>query len=161
MLGTRLISPTAGFWAALVVATTHVFLWYGRRVLFDSTLTFFVTLALFSWIQVQLLGRSSKWYLLAFLSMALGAMLKELHGFFLPLLVMAVYAAIQRDARMVKDRFFWAGLMMAVAMMAGYAQLLGPVISTISNSAVRSTLSGVPELPVPSPAGIPCIGIWA
>ena len=56
LLGTKLISPTAGFWAALVVATTHVFLWYGRRVLFDSTLTFFVTLALFSWIQVQLLG---------------------------------------------------------------------------------------------------------
>lgn len=126
LLGLKLISPTAGFWAAFVVATTHVFLWYGRRVLFDSTLTFFVTLAIFSWIQVQLLGRSSKWYLLAFLSMALGAMLKELHGFFLPLLVMAVYAVIRRDARMVKDRFFWAGLMMAVAMIAAYAQLLGP-----------------------------------
>ncbi len=126
ILATRLISPTAGFWAALVVATTHVFLWYGRRVLFDSTLTFFVTLAIFSWAHVQLLGRSSWWYLLGFLSMALGAMLKELHGFFLPLLVMAVYAVIQRDSRMVKDRFFWAGLVAAVAMIAGYAQLLGP-----------------------------------
>ncbi len=126
ILGTRLISPTAGFWAALVVATSHVFVWYGRRVLFDSTLTFFVTLALFSWIQVQLLGRKSWWYLLAFLSMALGAMLKELHGFFLPLLVMAAYAVIGRDGRMVKDRFFWAGLLMAVAMLAGYAQMLGP-----------------------------------
>ena len=96
VLGTRLVSPTAGFWAALVVATSHVFLWYGRRVLFDSTLTFLVTLALFAWIQVQLLGRNSRWYLLAFVSMALGAMLKEMHGFFLPLLVMALYAAIQR-----------------------------------------------------------------
>ena len=56
LLGVQLISPTAGFWAALVVATTHVFLWYGRRVLFDSTLTFFVTAAIFSWIQVQFLG---------------------------------------------------------------------------------------------------------
>ena len=126
MLGARLVSSTAGFWAALVVATTHVFLWYGRRVLFDSTLTFLVTLALFAWIQVQLLGRSSRWYLLAFVSMALGAMLKEMHGFFLPLLVMAVYGAIQHDARMLKDRFFWAGLVGAVAMMAGYAQMLGP-----------------------------------
>ncbi len=125
-LGVQLISPTAGFWAALVVLTTHVFLWYGRRVLFDSTLTFFVTAALFSWIQIQILGRSSRWYLLAFLSMALGAMLKELHGLFLPLLVMTVYALIQRDARMVKDRFFWAGLIGALALMAGYALLLGP-----------------------------------
>lgn len=126
VLGTRLVSSTAGFWAALVVATSHVFLWYGRRVLFDSTLTFLVTLALFAWVQVQLLGRSSRWYLLAFGSMALGAMLKEMHGFFLPLLVMALYAAIQRDTRMLKDRFFWAGLALAVAMMAGYAQMLGP-----------------------------------
>ncbi|MBK9113993.1 MAG: glycosyltransferase family 39 protein [Nitrospira sp.] len=112
--------------AALVVATSHVFLWYGRRVLFDSTLTFLVTLALFAWIQVQLLGRNSRWYLLAFVSMALGAMLKEMHGFFCRLLVMALYAAIQRDTRMLKDRYFWAGLAVAVAMMGAYAQMLGP-----------------------------------
>lgn len=126
VLGVRLVSPTAGFWAALVVATSHVFLWYGRRVLFDSTLTFLVTLALFAWIQVQLLGRSSRWYLLAFVSMALGAMLKEMHGFFLPLLIMALYAVIQRDTRMLKDGYLWAGLALAVALMAGYAQMLGP-----------------------------------
>ncbi len=126
VLGTRLLSPTAGFWAALVVATSHVCIWYGRRVLFDSTLTFLVTLALYAWIQVQFLGRSSRWYLLAFISMALGAMLKEMHGFFLPLLVMSTYAAIQRDTRMLKDRWFWAGLGLALAMMVGYAQMLGP-----------------------------------
>ncbi len=124
LLGTQLMSSRAGFWAALVVATSHVFLWYGRRVLFDSTLTFLVTLALFAWIQVQILGRSSRWYLLAFLSMALGAMLKEMHGFFLPLLIMALYAVIQRDARMVRDKFFWIGLAGAIALLAWYAQLL-------------------------------------
>ncbi len=126
VLGTRLLSATAGFWAALVVATSHVFLWYGRRVLFDSTLTFLVTLALFAWIQVQFLGRSSRWYLLAFVSMALGAMLKEMHGFFLPLLVMSTYAVIQRDARMLKDRWFWGGVAVAFVMMTGYAFMLGP-----------------------------------
>lgn len=124
VLGARLMSPTAGFWAALVVATSHVFLWYGRRVLFDSTLTFLVTLALFAWIQVQILNRSSRWYLVTFLSMALGAMLKEMHGFFLPLLIMVLYAVIQRDAKMVRDKFFWIGLVGAVAMLAWYAQLL-------------------------------------
>jgi 4-amino-4-deoxy-L-arabinose transferase-like glycosyltransferase len=150
LLGTRLMSSTAGFWAALVVATSHVFLWYGRRVLFDSTLTFLVTLALFAWIQVQFLGRSSRWYLLSFISMALGAMLKEMHGFFLPLLVMSTYAVIQRDRRMLKDRWFWAGLGLAVAMMAGYAQLLsagyqdhfkvGSAIRSIWNSGLAGSV---------------------
>ncbi len=126
VLGVRLVSPTAGFWAALVVATSHVFLWYGRRVLFDSTLTFLVTLALFAWVQVQFLGRNSRWYVLAFVSMALGTMLKEMHGFFLPLLVMSTYAVMQRDTRMLKDRWFWTGLGLAIVMMAGYAQMLGP-----------------------------------
>lgn len=124
VLGTQLMSSRAGFWAALVVATSHVFLWYGRRVLFDSTLTFLVTLALFAWIQVQILGRSSRWYLVAFLSMALGSMLKEMHGLFLPLLVMALYALVQRDARMVRDKYFWIGLAGAIALLAWYAQLL-------------------------------------
>lgn len=140
VLATGLMSSTAGFWAALVVATSHVFLWYGRRVLFDSTLTFLVTLALFAWVQVQLLGRSSRWYVLAFVGMAFGAMLKEMHGFFLPLLVMSTYAVIRRDARMFKDRWFWTGLGLAVAMMAGYAQLLGPGYQHHFNigSAIRS-----------------------
>jgi len=148
LLGTQLLSSRAGFWAALVVATSHVFLWYGRRVLFDSTLTFLVTLALFAWIQVQILGRSSRWYLLAFLSMALGAMLKEMHGFFLPLLIMALYAVIQRDARMVKDPFFWIGLAGAVAMLAWYAQLLSAgyqhhfLVQSAVQSVWNSGLSG-------------------
>ncbi|MGC3973391.1 MAG: glycosyltransferase family 39 protein [Nitrospira sp.] len=124
VLGSQLMSSRAGFWAAMVVATSHVFLWYGRRVLFDSTLTCLVTLALFAWIQVQILGRSSRWYLVTFLSMALGAMLKEMHGFFLPLLIMVLYAVIQRDARMVRDKFFWIGLAGAIALLSWYAQLL-------------------------------------
>ena len=32
---------------------------------------------------------------------------------------MALYAAIQRDTRMLKDGYFWAGLALAVALMAG------------------------------------------
>ncbi len=125
VLASRLMSSTAAFWAALTVATSHVFLWYGRRVLFDSTLTFFITLALFAWAYVQLLGRSSWWYLLSFLSMALGVMLKELHGFFLPMLVMVSYAVIQRDWRMFKDKVFWIGLSGALVIMAAYAGMLG------------------------------------
>ena len=54
------------------------------------------------------------------------------------------------------------GLVLAVAMMAGYAAAPQvQVISTIFTSAARSNLSGVPGFPVPAPAGILSIGIWA
>ena len=80
-LGKALFSRTAAFWAALVVPTTHVFLWYGRRVLFDSMLTFFITLALLAWVRAHIQKSASGWYVLAFLSMAVAAMTKGLHGF--------------------------------------------------------------------------------
>ena len=40
VLGKTLFSSQVGFWGALIVTTNHVFLWYGRRVLIDTTLTF-------------------------------------------------------------------------------------------------------------------------
>ena len=46
---------------------------------------------------------------------------------------MALYAAIQRDTRMLKDGYFWAGLAVAVAMMGDTRRCWGPGISTISN----------------------------
>jgi len=42
-LGVILFSPLAGFWAGVVVATTYLFYWYGRLVLMDPGLTFFMT----------------------------------------------------------------------------------------------------------------------
>ncbi|MGH7409764.1 MAG: ArnT family glycosyltransferase [Candidatus Methylomirabilis sp.] len=123
-LGLILFSRTAAFWAALVVATSHVFLWYGPRVLFDSALTFFITLALLGWVQASLRRASPWWYLLSFLAMALGAMMKELHGFALPALLILAYAAIQRDVRMIRQPFFWIGLLTSLALVTAYAWML-------------------------------------
>lgn len=125
VLGRQLFSRIAAFWAALVVASSEVFLWYGPRVLIDSMITFLITLALLAWAQVCLRGRSPRWYLLSFLAMALGSMVKELHGFALPALVMVAYAAVRRDGRMFREPFFWGGALASVALMGGYFWLLG------------------------------------
>jgi len=123
-LGMILFSRTAAFWAALVVATSHVFLWYGPRVLFDSALTFFITLALLGWVQASLRGATPWWYVLSFLAMALGGMIKELHGFALPALLILAYAAVQRDFRMIRQPLFWIGLMTSLALVTAYAWML-------------------------------------
>jgi len=123
-LGLILFSRTAAFWAALVVATSHVFLWYGPRVLFDSALTFFITLALLGWVQASLRRASPWWYMVSFLAMALGAMMKELHGFALPALLIIVYAVIQRDFRMIRQSWFWIGLLTSLTLVTAYSWLL-------------------------------------
>jgi len=123
-LGRVLFSQTVAFWAALVVATSHVFLWYGPRVLLDSALTFFITLALLGWVQASLRRASPWWYVLSFLAMALGAMTKELHGFALPALLIVAYAAIQRDFRMLRQPFFWIGLLMSLSLVTAYSWML-------------------------------------
>lgn len=124
-LGKTLFTRTAGFVAALVVATTYVFLWYGRRVLFDSALTFFITLAIFAWIRASLPTASSLWYVLSFLAMALGTMIKGLHGFFLPALLILVYAINQRDFHALKKGFFWVGLVLSYALVEWYSSTMG------------------------------------
>ncbi|MER3425266.1 MAG: hypothetical protein C4293_20605 [Nitrospiraceae bacterium] len=53
-LGKALFSHMVAFGAVLLIPTTHVFLWYGRRVLFDSMLTFFITLALWAWVRAHI-----------------------------------------------------------------------------------------------------------
>lgn len=124
-LGRTLFSWNVGFWAGLVFATTHVFLWYGRRVLIDSTLTFFMTLALLGWVLGSRKDSSSGWYLVAFLGMALASMAKGLHGFALPMLLIIAYSILINDFHSLKQWGLWAGLILFLITLQAYASLLG------------------------------------
>jgi 4-amino-4-deoxy-L-arabinose transferase-like glycosyltransferase len=120
-LGVALFSSTAAFWAALVVASNHVFLWYGRRVLFDSMLAFFITLALVFWVRAYFLGGGRRWYAASFIPMALATITKGLHGLALPLLVIVSFLVIVRDLAPLKTRSFWLGLLSATGLIVAYA----------------------------------------
>jgi 4-amino-4-deoxy-L-arabinose transferase-like glycosyltransferase len=124
VLGRTLFSWNVGFWAAFVFATNHVFLWYGRRVLTDSTLTFFMTAALLAWVLGNRKGSSSAWYVVTFLSMALGTMAKGLHGFALPLLLIITYSLWLRDFQALKRWGFWIGGVLFIIVMKVFASLL-------------------------------------
>ncbi|RMH31114.1 MAG: glycosyltransferase family 39 protein [Nitrospirae bacterium] len=123
-LGCRLFSRMAGFWAAVVVGTTHVFLWYGRRVLFDSTLTFAMTLAVFAWIRAAMQAGWPGWYVVAFVAMAVGGMIKSIHAFAMPFAIMVIYAFWQRDYRALRSPVFWSGFVMYWLLTGWYASWL-------------------------------------
>jgi 4-amino-4-deoxy-L-arabinose transferase-like glycosyltransferase len=120
-MGTVLFSSTAGFWAAFVVASNHVFLWYGRRVLFDSMLTFFITLALLLWVRAYFQEGGPRWYARSFIPMALATIAKGLHGLVLPLLVIVSFLVLIRDFQPLKTGSFWVGLLSALGIIAAYA----------------------------------------
>ena len=125
VLGRILFSWQVGFWAAFVFATNHVFLWYGRRVLTDSPLTFFMTLAILGWVLGNRKGASSAWHVLTFLSMALGTMVKGLHGFALPFLLIVAYSIWLKDFQAFKRWGFWVGGLLFIIIMKGYSSMLG------------------------------------
>ena len=138
-LGKSLFSPRVAFWAALVVASNHVFLWYGRRVLFDSALTFSITLALFAWIRASFPPARPRWYLMSFLAMAFGTMIKGYQAAALPALLVVLYSFAQRDFRAWRERSFWIGLLVFVCLTNWYFSLLDNQSSFHSDLAANLT----------------------
>lgn len=110
VLGRTLFSSNVGFWGAFIVATNHVFLWYGRRVLIDTTLTFFMTLAILSVVLGNRKGATSFWYFVAWIGMILASMVKGLHGFALPLILILTYSLWQKEFKIFKSLWFWLGV---------------------------------------------------
>jgi 4-amino-4-deoxy-L-arabinose transferase-like glycosyltransferase len=104
LLGRTLFGAGAGFIAGLVVATTPQFAWLASRVNIDSTLTCFITLALFSFVSwqhgrraVSPRGRQNVLLLGFYGGMALATLTKGPVGFILPLIVCATYIMLRRD----------------------------------------------------------------
>ncbi len=93
--------------AMVVVATTPLFMAFSRIVIFDMTLAFFVSGAIFSaFLAEEHDGRQRRnWYLLATLSAGLATLVKGPVGFLVPLLVMAVYHRVSGHTKTIR-RFF-------------------------------------------------------
>ena len=90
----RFFGPWEGLWGAVVLATTLEFYILARTVIFDMTLTFFITLSLFSFFSVlhehkTWLRRS--WLGLMYVSLAIATLVKGPIGVVLPGMVAFLY----------------------------------------------------------------------
>ncbi|MDA0739477.1 MAG: glycosyltransferase family 39 protein [Nitrospirae bacterium] len=124
-LGVILFSPLAGFWAGVVVATTYLFYWYGRLVLMDPGLTFFMTAGLYCWARAYFLKKQDWWYIVGFVFLAGGTMFKAAHALLLPCLVLLVFFVWQREWGVLRRWPFYAGLVVFLAMVIPYYWVLG------------------------------------
>lgn len=124
-LGAALFSRTAAFWAALVIPTTHIFYWYGPRVLLDSGLVFFITLGLLAFLRAYTSVAGPSWYAFGFVAMGLGAMVKGLHAFALPGFLILIFLFMQRRSGLLKVRRFWGGAVVSIVLVGIYYWFLG------------------------------------
>jgi 4-amino-4-deoxy-L-arabinose transferase-like glycosyltransferase len=123
-LGKRLFNEKVGFLSALILATNIEFLWLAHRANIDATLTFFTTAAI-TFLYVGFHQQRGRWvlYLLAYLAMALGVLVKLQIGVIVPVLVVGGYFLMQREWRFFKDPSHIPGMSLFVAFIGGWIAL--------------------------------------
>jgi 4-amino-4-deoxy-L-arabinose transferase-like glycosyltransferase len=103
----RLLGPTGGWHAAILTAAAPFTLAYARTVIFDATLTFFVTGAIAAFALGVLADAArrpaARWSLLGWGALALGLLTKGPVAFALPMLVVLPFAAWRRRLGAVLD----------------------------------------------------------
>jgi 4-amino-4-deoxy-L-arabinose transferase-like glycosyltransferase len=122
--GKRLYDERAGFFAALVLATSGEFFWLARRADFDITLTFFTTVAIFCFcVGFQQKGWRFFYYLIAFAAMALGFFTKLYPALIVPFFAVGGYFLWQKRLRFFVDPAHLPGIALFVTMIGGWFYL--------------------------------------
>ncbi|HET7214305.1 MAG TPA: glycosyltransferase family 39 protein, partial [Terriglobia bacterium] len=110
-LARRMFENITGLYAGIVVATAPLVVVFARDVIFDMTLTFFVTGAMVCyWLRETGTERRKLLDALFFAAMGLATLTKGPVGFLLPLLSIGVYQALRRKLSRLKDLNWLPGL---------------------------------------------------
>jgi 4-amino-4-deoxy-L-arabinose transferase-like glycosyltransferase len=93
--------------AVIIIATMPLYVVFSRTVIFDMTLAFFVSAAIFAGYRAEECDGKSRrnWYLLGALAAGLATLVKGPVGFLIPGLVLFIFHRIE-DRRGVWQRFF-------------------------------------------------------
>jgi 4-amino-4-deoxy-L-arabinose transferase-like glycosyltransferase len=117
LLGCRLSGREVGLLAGLMLLTTPVVIEMGREAWVDPALSFFVVAALASFSSMYENEEWRGWRCWAFyLALAGAALSKGPIGYILPLLVIVVYLAVQRQLSRLRDLFFLPGVLLAIGL---------------------------------------------
>lgn len=122
--GKKLFDERTGFFAALVLATCGEFFWLARRADLDITLTFFTTLAIFLFYSgFQHEGRRYLYYLLAYVTMAVGFFTKLYPALIVPFFAISGYFLWQRRLKFFVDPAHIPGMALFAAMIGSWLYL--------------------------------------
>ena len=110
LIGKRLFDTSAGFFSALLLATTSEFFWLANRVNLDTTMTLFILVSLYFIVRGLEGGhRRNLWFRLAFLSAGVATLVKGPLGLIVPFLTLIVYLFLKGDFRTLKKVPWFSG----------------------------------------------------
>jgi 4-amino-4-deoxy-L-arabinose transferase-like glycosyltransferase len=103
----RAYGPRCAIMAVIIIATTPLYLVFSRTIIFDMTLAFFVSAAIFAGYRAEECeGKSRRnWYLLGALAAGLATLVKGPVGFLIPTLVLFIFNRVE-NRRGAWKRFF-------------------------------------------------------
>ena len=120
--GLRLFGKQAGFYAALVLGSSLLYVLIGHINTLDMGVTFFMTLALIGFLLAQrdaAMPRENRlWMHITWASLALSLLSKGLIGLVLPGAVLVIYSILQRDFAIWKRLHLITGLLLMLAISA-------------------------------------------
>jgi 4-amino-4-deoxy-L-arabinose transferase-like glycosyltransferase len=126
--GRRLFGSTVGFYAALILASSALYVGIGHMNSLDMGLTFFMTATALALLLAQREGSdpmaSRRWMLVAWASAALAVMSKGLIGIVLPAGVIAIYVLLQRDWGLLGRLQWTRGILIFLAIAAPWFVLV-------------------------------------
>ena len=105
--GRYLFNQWTGFFSAAILSTTIMFTRFASRAMMDVTLSFFVTLALFSFV---LSSRGNRRYFLLWgISIAVCILTKSVLGFF-PAIISLLFIVVKKRWDLLKETYAYVGI---------------------------------------------------
>ena len=107
LIGSYLFNRRVGFWSALSLMVSNIFVAQARYVEMESMLTFFIVLSIYCfWRGYREPRRALFWFILFFASLGLGTLTKGPFAFTFPLIPILGYLFIYRDKKVLSSRPF-------------------------------------------------------
>jgi len=107
LIGSYLFTRKVGFWSALSLIATNIFVAQARYVEMESMLTFFIVLSIYCFLRgYREPRRAFLWFILFFAALGLGTLTKGPFAFTFPLIPILGYLFIYRDKKVLSGKPF-------------------------------------------------------
>jgi len=111
LLGSLLFNRQAGFYSALALMVTNIFIDQSRYAEMESMLSFFITSSIYFFCRgYQAPEHGKRWFALFFAMMGLGTMTKGPFAFTFPLIPILLYLFIYKEYKLLANKYIISGL---------------------------------------------------